>query len=158
MGDTARRWEESVAVGGGRILAVGPDRDIRALVGPATRVVELRGRTLLAGFQDAHVHPIHGGIGRLRCDLRAGRTPAQYLEIIATYAAANPDVPWILGGGWSMPDFPGGVPDRVELDRVVPDRPVVLTNRDGHSAWVNGRALEIAGVTADTTDPAHGRI
>ena len=81
-----------------------------------------------------------------------------YLDRIADYARANPDEPWIVGGGWAMEHFPGGLPVREDLDAVVPDRPVFLMNRDVHVAWVNSRALELAGITAGTDDPADGRI
>ena len=73
-------------------------------------------------------------------------------------AEAHPDREWIVGGGWSMSDFPGGIPTAAALDAVVSDRPVVLTNRDYHGAWVNSRALELAGITAATPDPPGGRI
>ena len=157
-GDAAKTWAEALAVRGNRIVAVGADRDVRPLVGPATRVIALRGRTVTAGFQDAHVHPTHGGLARIRCELHDARGKDEYLRLIAGYAAANPDREWILGGGWSLSDFPGGLPRREDLDRVVPDRPVFLPNRDGHDAWVNSAALERAGITADTSDPVSGRI
>jgi predicted amidohydrolase YtcJ len=157
-GDAAKTWAEALAVRGNRIVAVGADRDVRPLIGPGTRVIELRGRTVTAGFQDAHVHPTHGGLARIRCELHDARGKDEYLRLIAEYAAANPDREWILGGGWSLADFPGGLPRREDLDRVVPDRPVFLPNRDGHDAWVNSAALERAGITADTADPVSGRI
>ena len=156
--DGAGSWARALAVRNGRIAAVGPDADAMALAGPQTRVIDLRGRTVTPGFGDAHVHPTHGGLARLRCELHEARGLDAYLEIIAAYAAANPGAAWILGGGWSLADFPGGVPRREDLDRVVPDRPVFLPNRDGHDAWVNTLALELAGITRDTPDPAHGRI
>ncbi|HEY6012708.1 MAG TPA: amidohydrolase, partial [Candidatus Limnocylindrales bacterium] len=140
------------------LVAVGSDRAIRPLIGPGSRVIELRGRTVTPGFGDAHVHPLHGGLARLRCELHGQRGEATYLATVGSYAASHPDVPWILGGGWSMDDFPGGIPGAASLDRIVPDRPVFLSSRDGHSAWVNSRALEIAGITADTADPPDGRI
>ncbi len=157
-GDAARSWAQALAVRGNRIVAVGGDRDVRPLAGPGTRVIELRGRTVTAGFQDAHVHPTHGGLARIRCELHDARGKDEYLRLIAEYAAANPDREWILGGGWSLSDFPGGLPRREDLDRVVPDRPVYLPNRDGHDAWVNTAALERTGITADTADPVSGRI
>ena len=157
-GDAAKTWAEALAVRGNRIVAVGADRDVRQLIGPGTRVIELRGRTVTAGFQDAHVHPTHGGLARIRCELHDARGKDEYLRLIAEYAATNPDRDWILGGGWSLADFPGGLPRREDLDRVVPDRPVFLPNRDGHDAWVNSAALERAGITADTADPVSGRI
>jgi predicted amidohydrolase YtcJ len=113
---------------------------------------------LLPGFQDAHVHPVAGGLDMLLCDLHDLGAAEDYLRAIAEYAASHPDRPWILGGGWSMDAFPGGVPAKGLLDQVVSDRPVFLPNRDGHSAWVNSHALKLAGVTRDTPDPVDGRI
>lgn len=145
----------SVLVEDGRIVAVTPG-GVEA--GPSTTVVDLEGGLLVPGFTDAHVHPIQGGLERLRCDLSGVGTREDYLETIAAYAAAHPDAEWILGGGWAMPAFPGGTPTAADLDRVVPDRPVFLPNRDHHGAWVNSRALELAGVDEHTPDPPDGRI
>ncbi len=156
--DTARSWATAMAVRGGRIVAVGPDRSIRPHIGPRTRVIELRGETVTPGFQDAHVHPVEAGIDRSRCDLRETEGARADLDTIATYAASHPELPWIIGSGWSMADYENGTPRRDALDRVVPDRPAFFPNRDGHGAWVNTRALELAGVTAQTGDPADGRI
>lgn len=156
--DPARSWAQALAVRAGRVVAVGGDRDVRPQVGPRTRVIELRGRTVTPGFGDAHVHPTHGGLARIRCELHDARGLDAYLGIVATYARQHPDAEWIMGGGWSLADFPGGLPRREDLDRVVPDRPVFLPNRDVHDAWVNTKALEVAGITADTPDPRDGRI
>ena len=156
--DAARRWARAVAVKGERIVAVGADDAIADLIGDGTEVIDLRGRMLIPGFQDAHVHPVSGGLDLLQCALHDGSSLADYERLISGYAASHPDVPWILGGGWSMDVFPGGTPTKDVLDRLVPDRPVFLPNRDGHSAWVNSRALEAAGITRDTADPADGRI
>ena len=156
--DAARSWARAIAVRGDRIAAVGTERDIAGLIGPRTRVIDLHERLVVPGFQDAHVHPVTSGIDRMRCDLTGSNGLARYLEIIDSYARSHPDVAWILGGGWSMDDFPAGIPRREDLDRIVPDRPVFLPSRDGHTAWVNSRALEIAGITRDRPDPADGRI
>ena len=121
-------------------------------------MIELRGRTVTPGFQDAHVHPISSGLDRLRIDLSGHRGIPDYVAVVRAYADAHPDEPWLIGSGWSLADFPGGIARRETLDAVVADRPVVIQNRDGHDAWVNSRALEIAGITADTPDPARGRI
>lgn len=156
--DAARSFVSALAIRDGRIIAVGPDATVSSLIGPGTRVIALRGRTVTPGFQDAHVHPVHGGLAMLRCELHGTTGKDAYLGIVAEYARTHPDEAWIRGGGWSMADFPGGTPRKEDLDRIVPDRPVILPNRDGHSVWVNSRALEIAGVTAATPDPADGRI
>ncbi|HWO71191.1 MAG TPA: amidohydrolase family protein [Actinomycetota bacterium] len=156
--DAARRWARAVAVRAGRIVAVGGDDEVRGLVGPRTEVVDLRGRMLLPGFQDAHVHPPPGGLEMLRCNLSDAHSLEDYRRLVAAYAAAHPEAPWILGGGWSMDVFPGGNPPKEELDALVPDRPAFLPSRDGHSAWVNSRALELAGITRETPDPPDGRI
>ena len=156
--DESRPTAEAVAVRGGRIVAVGSDHDIQGLAGPRTRRIDLRGRTLLPGFQDAHVHTITSALDRLRCDLTVSDDAATYLELIRAYATAHPERPAILGGGWSMTAFPGGTPDRALLDAIVPDRPVALDNRDGHGTWVNSKAFELAGMDDDTPEPARGRI
>jgi predicted amidohydrolase YtcJ len=156
--DAARTREQAVAVKDGRIVAVGSDEAIRGHVGPGTEVFDLEGRMLLPGFQDAHVHPVSGGVDRLQCDLHDLHSREDYLLQVKSYAEEHPDREWILGGGWSMDVFPGGTPTKDLLDAVVPDRIAFLPNRDGHTAWVNGRALEAAGITADTLDPADGRI
>jgi predicted amidohydrolase YtcJ len=154
--DTVRSRTHAVAVAGGRIVALG--RDAENLVGARTEVVDLAGRLLVPGFQDAHVHPVSGGLELLRCDLGEGATEDDYLATIAGYAASHPDEEWILGGGWAMSAFPGGTPTAAALDRVLPDRPAFLPNRDGHGAWVNSAALRRAGIDRDTPDPSDGRI
>jgi predicted amidohydrolase YtcJ len=156
--DAARPRAQAVAVAGGRIVAVGTDDDVRDVITSRTEVVDLKGRTLLPGFQDAHVHPPSGGLEMLRCNLSDAFTLPEYERIIAAYVAEHSDAEWILGGGWSMDVFPHGNPPKDVLDRLVPDRPVMLPSRDGHSVWVNSRALEIAGVTKRTPDPPDGVI
>ena len=156
--DAVRSTARAIAVRDGRIAALGAARDLERLIGPSTRRIDLRGRCVVPGFVDAHVHPIHAGLAELRCELHGKRGLDTYLEIVRTYAEAHPEVEWIQGGGWSMDDFPGGTPSRTSLDKIVPDRPVFLDNRDGHGAWVNSRALELAGVTRETPDPPDGRI
>jgi hypothetical protein len=157
LGNVARSRATAVAVRGERIVAVGHD-ELRELAGPGTEIVDLGGRLLIPGFQDAHVHPVGAGVELGQCDLTETVDVAEYRRRIAAYAAANPDRPWITGGGWSMESFPGGAPHRDLLDELVPDRPVYLANRDHHGAWANSRALELAGIDANTPDPADGRI
>ncbi|MBB5872736.1 putative amidohydrolase YtcJ [Allocatelliglobosispora scoriae] len=146
----------AVAVRGNLIAAVGAGA--RELIGPATEVVDLAGGLLAPGFQDAHIHPVGGGLNSLRVDLLGLSGAPAYLAAVAAYATAHPDRPWITGGGWAMADFPGGLPTAPALDAVVADRPVLLHNRDCHGAWANTRALELAGITERTPEPPDGRI
>ncbi|MZD09425.1 amidohydrolase family protein [Streptomyces sp. SID5785] len=156
-GSPARTRASSVAVRGERIVAVGHDA-VRELTGPRTEVVDLAGKLLIPGFQDAHVHPVGGGIELGQCDLSGAGTLTRYRELIGDYARARPGLGWITGGGWSMEAFPGGLPTAAELDTLVPDRPAYLVNRDHHGAWVNSAALRLAGIDRRTPDPSDGRI
>jgi hypothetical protein len=156
--DAARRWASAVAIRGGRIAAVGTDEGVRELAGASTEVVDLAGRMLLPGFQDAHVHPPGSGLEMLRCNLSEAYGLQEYLRIIGDYGSDRPDEEWIRGGGWSMDVFPAGAPTADLLDGVVARRLAYLPSRDGHSAWVSSRALELAGITAETPDPPDGRI
>ncbi|MEX0991956.1 MAG: amidohydrolase [Actinomycetota bacterium] len=151
-------WVEALAVRDGRISAVGSTEDIMELRGPATRVLDLPGRMVLPGFQDAHVHPPIAGIDRMRCDLLEVEGREEILTAVKTYAETHPDEPWILGSGWGTGSFPGGVPTAADLDAVVPDRPVLLSSSDGHAAWANSRAMELASVTRATPDPPDGYL
>ncbi|MFE7173979.1 amidohydrolase [Streptomyces sp. NPDC057616] len=151
------RTATAVAVTGDRVTAVGHD-EVHELAGPRTQVVDLAGRLMLPGFQDAHVHPVPAGLELSQCDLTGTRTAAETVAAVRAYAEAHPEREWILGGGWSMEAFEGGTPTKELLDAAVPDRPVYLPNRDHHGAWANSRALELAGIGRDTPDPADGRI
>lgn len=157
--DAAAPWAEAVVVTDERIVYVGDAASAAEWVGGNTRVVDLRGALVMPGFQDTHIHPISGGVEALACDLNDLEGVSAYRTRIAEFASANPSLPWITGGGWSMAEFgPGGRPGKALLDELVPDRPVFLSSADGHSAWVNSVALEIAGITADTPDPIDGII
>ncbi|MFI6567320.1 amidohydrolase [Streptomyces sp. NPDC050534] len=151
------RTATAVAVTGDRITAVGHD-EVHELAGPRTQVVDLAGRLLLPGFQDAHVHPVPAGLELSQCDLTGTRTAGETVAAVRAYAEAHPEREWILGGGWSMEAFEGGTPTKELLDAAVPDRPVYLPNRDHHGAWANSRALELAGIDRHTPDPGDGRI
>jgi predicted amidohydrolase YtcJ len=156
--DAVRSWAEAVAIRDGEIVFVGTDRGAARYIGPQTRVVDLAGKMVLPGFQDAHVHPLWAGIEQLHCMLYDVTTREAYGRTVAECAASHPADPWIRGSGWDMALFPNGIPNRSELDAVVSNRPVFLTSKDGHSAWVNSKALEVAGITRETPDPPRGRI
>ena len=157
--DGARSWAETIAIDDGRIVYVGNDAGAKAYIGPQTQVVDLEGRMVVPGFQDAHIHPISGGIEANGCDLNAVTTVEEYVATIKKYADEHPNETWIKGGGWLMSAFgPGALARKELIDAVVPDRPVILWSRDGHTVWANSKALEAAGITKDTPDPPDGRI
>lgn len=156
--DAGRSWATAVAVRDGTVVAVGGDEEVAPYLRDADDVVDLDGRLLLPGFVDAHVHPVMGGLERMRCDLTGGRTLAEYQQTVRGYVEEHLDSDWVLGGGWSMGAFDNGCPTAAQLDAVVGDRPAFLPNRDHHSAWASTRALELAGIDAGTPDPADGRI
>ncbi|MFD9945600.1 amidohydrolase [Nonomuraea sp. NPDC059023] len=148
-------FAEAVLVRDGVIAAVGDEADL-VRQAPRHESVDLDGGLLVPGFTDAHIHPVQAGLERAKCDLSEVYGLDAYIEEISRYAAGHPDKEWIDGGGWDMSAFPGGLPHRAQLDFL--DRPAYLIQRDHHAAWVNTRALERAGITKDTPDPADGRI
>jgi predicted amidohydrolase YtcJ len=149
---------EAVAVRGHSILRVGSSRELEALRGPRTEVVDAHGGTVVPGFNDSHVHFLSGALGLDQADL-AGLTTVEAIQAtIRAFAIAHPDRPVIRGRGWLYSPFPGGLPSKEQLDAAVPDRPAVMTCYDGHSVWVNSKALQLAGITRDTKDPQNGII
>lgn len=156
--DSGHAWVEAIAVRDGRITVVGSNDAVAPLIGPDTRVVDLTGHMLIPGFHDTHVHPVTGGVELSECDLNPAQSRSDVIRIVTECSERDPDAPWVLGGGFQLPIFPGGSPSRGLLDTLVPNRPAYLTSADGHSAWVNSRALERAGVDRDTPDPPEGRI
>ena len=153
----------AVLVQGGQIAAVGTDAELEDACPRAVRRIDLQGGLITPGFVDAHVHLVMGGVERNSCDLTSAEGREEALETIRAYAETLPvtDRPgseWIVGGGWDKGDFPPGAATAELLDTVTGDRPAYLINADHHGAWVNTAALQRAGVTADTSDPADGVI
>lgn len=153
-------WAEAVAVRDGIIVAVGGADDMAILTGPDTRVISQPGGMVLPGFQDAHLHPYTSGLDYFDCSLDIlPSTVETYLAKAAECNATMAEREWIVGGGWQLTAFPpNGIPDKALLDSVIPDRPALFFSGDGHTAWANSRAIEIAGITAETPDPPNGRI
>ena len=156
--DAARSWVSALAIANGQIVFAGPDSGALALAGPHTKIIDLQSRMVLPGLHDSHVHLIQGGRALILCNLSAARTPAEAIEIAAGYAKAHPDLRWIVGSGWELPLFTNANPTKAALDAAIPDRPGYLESSDGHSAWVNSRALATAHITRDTRNPTRGRI
>ncbi|MEE4109316.1 MAG: amidohydrolase [Halieaceae bacterium] len=155
--DDNRPWVEALAVVDGAIAALGDNEDIEPWIGAGTRVIDLSGRMLLPGFHDAHVHPLSSGRTLLGCALNEQETIEDLLATLAACARSSAE-PWVQGLDFNLGLFPDGNPDKALLDEILPDRPAYLIAADGHSAWVNSRALALAGITAETPDPPKGVI
>ena len=148
----------AVAISGERIVAVGDERQAREWAGSKTTLFDAGGGLVMPGFNDAHMHLRDGAISLDRLDLFGMTTLDSVQDAIASYAASRPEQPWVAGRGWLYAAFPGGMPTREQLDAVVHDRPAYFECFDGHSGWANSRAMEAAGITAETPDPPDGRI
>jgi len=156
--DATPRPNRALAVSGDRIVRLGDASDILELRGPATEMIDLGGSLLLPGFRDAHLHPMIGAIDLVECRLSGPADAVSYLAQLRDYAGKHPDSPFIRGSGWIYAAFPKTGPRREQLDGIVPDRPVFLKAIDGHTGWVNSAALQLAGITRETPDPAGGVI
>lgn len=147
----------SIAIIEGRIAALGSEDHVRAVLDGESEVIDALGGLITPSFADAHVHPVAGGVESNRCDLSGARTADECFSRIRSYARSH-NGPWILGGGWDLTLFDGGLPTRHHLDAIVSDRPILLFNADHHGAWANSRALSLAGLDAASADPVDGRI
>lgn len=157
--DPAQPQAEALAVFGNRIVAVGRSAELRALAGPNTRVIDAAGRSVLPGFNDAHVHWLSGGFALTNVDLRDAATPAEFARRIGDFAKTLPKGRWILGGDWDHEKFPAApLPTKDWIDAVTPDHPVFVSRTDGHMALANSLALRLARITRDTPEPPGGVI
>jgi hypothetical protein len=146
--DGARLTAGAVAILGNRIAAVGSTAEIRALAGPETRVIDAGGKSVLPGFNDAHVHFLSGGFSLANVDLRDAGSPAEMARRLGEYAKKLPKGRWILGGDWDHEKWPGApLPTKEMIDAATPDHPVFVNRLDGHMALANSLALKLAGVT-----------
>jgi predicted amidohydrolase YtcJ len=156
--DSAKPWAEAVAIKGQRILAVGSDREIARLESKDTQVIDAKGRLVLPGLADCHIHFLDGALSLARVNLEGAKDPADIVRRLREYGAAHPGDGWILGRGWNYAMFPTGLPDKKYLDEVFPDRPAFLEGFDGHTYWANSKALALARITKQTPDPPNGSI
>ena len=149
----------AIALKDGRVAAVGSDAEVQAWVGPETRVIHLRGRLVVPGFNDAHVHFLSGGFGLLSVDLRDARDEQDFVRRIAAHVRTLPKGTWIQEGNWDHETWPSKtLPTRALIDAVTPDHPVFVQRLDGHMALANSLALRLAGVTRESRDPEGGTI
>jgi hypothetical protein len=153
------RRVQAVAIRRGRIHAVGSDRRVRRHVGPATQVIDLDGRLALPGFIDSHVHFLQGGLYLLQVELKTCRSESEMAARLAAHARVLGPGRWILGGNWDEQNWTrAALPTRWLIDRATPEHPVFLSRYDGHAALANSLALQLAGITRETPDPAGGLI
>lgn len=149
----------AIAIAGERVLALGTDAALGPLIGPGTRVVELDGRLVVPGFNDAHVHLLSGGFGLLSVDLRDASDEADLARRVGEQARRQPTGTWILNGNWDHEAWPShALPTRQLVDAVTPEHPVFVNRLDGHMALANSLALRLAGITRETPDPEGGTV
>jgi len=145
--DAQHSWAEAAAVRDGALVAVGSNAEVELLAGPQTQVIDLAGRMALPGFHDAHVHPMMGGYALLGCELEGLASVEAIIEKV-TACARDVDEGWLEGHAFNLSLFGQDGPHKSLLDAVSMTRPIVLWGSDGHNAWANSTALELAGITA----------
>lgn len=151
-------WAEAVAIKENRITYVGPQAGTADHIGPNTEVIDVQGNMILPGFIDSHVHPIWGGNTLLEINLRQAKTVEKAKEILAEYRAQNPDAAYITGGAWKIEYLSPDELRKEDIDEVVSDIPVILYDHYGHTAWVNSKAFELAGLGKSLVDPEGGQF
>ena len=159
--DAKRSWAQAVAVKSGKIVAVGSDAEVLAWQGAATKVSDLAGRMMMPGLVDVHNHHTRGGeMDLYDVTFQAYHSFDDILALVKARASSLPAGEWICGGIWSSELIPRlrQMAAKAALDAISPDHPVMLRDDSMHNRWVNSRALEIMGVSADTPDPADGEI
>src|SRR5687768_6702189 len=155
----AKKSARSIAVLGNKIIAVGSDADTAPLIGPKTRVIDAKGKLVIPGFNDAHVHFLETGVQLSSVDLRDAKTPQEFVERIKAFAAKLPKGRWILGGKWDHENWtPNNLPTAAMIDAVTPEHPVFIDRLDGHMALANSLAMRIAKVDKTVKDVAGGEI
>ncbi len=152
-------WGQAVAIRHGKIVAVGSEEVVGKMRGIGTKVIDAGGKLVLPGFTDCHVHFYEGSEALAQVSLDGLTTVAQIQDRLREYAAKNPGDSWIVGRGWNYAVFgEAALPHKKYLDELFPNRPVFLEGYDGHTAWVNSKALTLAGVDKNTPDPVNGFI
>ena len=154
-----QKWAEAIAVRADKIIFVGDAKSAESYKGPSTKVIDAKGKLVLPGFTDCHVHFMSGSLGLTQVDLTGANTIEEIQKRVKDYAAAHPTLPWVTGMGWQYPTFGAtALPNKKILDDVLADRPVYLVAYDGHSSWANSKALAMAGIDRNTPDPPNGKI
>jgi predicted amidohydrolase YtcJ len=161
--DAGKPTAEAVAIYGKRLVAVGSNKEIRAMAGAGTRVIDARGQLVLPGFNDSHVHFLSGGFQLSSVDLRDADTPEEFSDRIRRFAEKLPSGRWLTGGDWDHERWANvngraPLPTKELIDRFTANTPVFVSRLDGHMALANSLTLKLAGVTRETPDPPGGLI
>ena len=153
-----RDWADAVAIRDGRIVFVGTSTEAKKLAGDKTQIVDLKQQMVLPSFQDVHIHPMYGGLAYTGCALFDATDMAAVKATIAGCIEDNPDAAFIQGAGWDWGLFIDEPPHKTILDEISTDIPLIMGDSDGHTLWLNSKALEFAGISKEMPDPEGGEI
>lgn len=155
----AQKQARSIAVRGDTIVAIGSDAYTKPFIGPTTKVIDAKGRLVIPGFNDAHVHFLETGVQLSSVDLRTAKTPQEFVDRIKAFAAKLPKGRWILGGKWDHENWtPNDLPTAAMIDAATPDNPVFIDRLDGHMALANTLAMNLAKVDKNVKEVEGGAI
>lgn len=157
-GEGPDTFEEALAITGNIVSAIGDTKTISALATADTEVIDLQGKLVTAGFNDAHIHFLSGSMGLTQVDLLATKSLEEVLSITLAFIQNNPENPWITGRGWQYTYFDSGLPDHQTMKALDLDKPIFIKAYDGHSAYANPKALELAGITSATNFEGFGEV
>lgn len=160
--DSERSWAQAIAIRGDTIIFVGTNSEVEEYLEPESDVIDLKGKMVLPAFVDSHMHPAQSAhLYKYQLNLFevSGEDKVKaYLDTVKEFSDNHPDKYWITGAGYSRSAFDEVGPRKEWLDPIESQRPIAITSVDGHSMWVNSKALEIAGITKDTPQPEQGVI
>ncbi|RNB89521.1 amidohydrolase [Brevibacillus fluminis] len=156
--NNGKPWAEAIAIKNGEIVYVGSNNGVKKFKGNQTKVIDLDGKMVMPGMMDNHNHADHFVQEIFALSLFGKESPEEYLKELKDFLTLHPDTKFVQGMGWQNPLFAATGPTKDLLDKIAPNIPVVLTSEDGHSIWVNSKALELAGITKNTVDPKDGLI
>jgi predicted amidohydrolase YtcJ len=157
-GEGPDTFVEALAITGNTITQTGDSPSILTMAGPETKIINLEGKLVTAGFNDAHIHFLSGSMGLTQVDLLATKSLEEVIVLTEAFIQSNPKKEWITGRGWQYSYFESGLPDHQTMKALDIDLPIFLKAYDGHSAYANPKALELAGISSATTFEGFGEV